>query len=697
MRTAFSRVLTSGLLSVVFLLFHECSIAQLHYIPEPWLRGWMNQLAPGCVDAAGYLDPGHAALDTVHTAYLNTNTLDLTGIQYLHHLKDLTIQCNGAGVVTPIIPDSVERLTVDGFGFTGTLQLSPPLRYFSAGPNYTWSGVTGPYPNTLDSLLYQNGWDTLTLHPLPAGLLFLDVSSDHVFGLDSLPSTLRTLRLFANNPICLPRLPSEMDELDISYGSVYCLPNLPYVADPAQLILPPFLELCDPSDPCMYGPGRLTGHIWHDLDNDGAQDVGEAALPSDAVMVNPVGLVGAMADGSWSMPLDTGVYTITPMPAHPYLSSVTPSLLTASITTGALVDSLNDFAYQLTPGLTDVGLDITTSQAHLGYVSWVDVNVLNLGTEITTATLTVQLDPGVEYEGAWPVPATVNGNTLEWTFNDLQIGENRHFNIELEIPFGLLPGALLSFAADIQTVATDLDPTNNTAATQTPVLASWDPNDKRVEPATATPADVAAGKDLTYTIRFQNTGNYPAARIVITDTLSPLLDHMSMRFIGSSHTCSWSLLHGVLTFIFDPIYLPDSALDLLGSQGYVKFEMRTAALALNDEVANVANIFFDLNLAVITPPAVFRVEDINTGMLPSSDGAMTISPTMTADRIQVMLDGSWGTRTELSVLDITGKLVLREAITTGMNVLDLSAQPSGVYSISADDGAQHFVQRVVKH
>ncbi|MEO8069440.1 MAG: hypothetical protein ABI599_17210 [Flavobacteriales bacterium] len=699
MKNATAQALASVLLVAACSLFHTSLRAQLEYIPDPWLRGWMNQLAPGCVDAAGYLDPNHPALDTVHTAYLNTNTLDLTGIEHLHHIKDLTIQCNGAGVVTPVLPDSLERLTLQGFGFTGPIQLFAPLHYFNGGwPNDSWeSTLIGPFPATLDTLLFFNGIGgiPLALPSLPNGLRRLAITSD-LLQLDSLPPMLGTLQLMTNSTICLPSLPAEMDHLELSYGSVACLPNLPFVADPAELILPPFLQLCDPNSPCIYGPGLLSGHIWHDLDNDGVQDIGEGALPSDAVMVSPWGMVGAMPDGVWRMPLDTGTYTVTPLPANPYLSSVSPTLLTASITTGAPVDSLNDFAYQLTPGMTDVALDLTLSQAHPGFFSWWDVSLLNLGSEIASGTLTVQLDPGVQYESTWPYPATVNGNTLEWTVNNLAIGENRHFTIEVQIPFNLLPGALVTCTATMQTTATDLDPSNNTSAAQTLVLAAWDPNDKLVEPSTATPAEVALGKELTYTIRFQNTGNYPAARVIITDTLSSLLDPMSMSFMSSSHPCSWSLLRGVLTFLFDPIYLPDSSADQIGSQGYAKFKLTTVpSLALGDEVRNVANIFFDVNLPVVTAPALFRVEQA-TGIADIGECTISISPMLTQGPLQVNLNGSWMRSTELFVYDLSGKRVLSGALQNAAGVLDLSELPSGVYTIEALDGVHRSVGRAIK-
>ncbi|MEO1437021.1 MAG: hypothetical protein AAFV80_15885, partial [Bacteroidota bacterium] len=93
------------------------------------------------------------------------------------------------------------------------------------------------------------------------------------------------------------------------------------------------------------------------------------------------------------------------------------------------------------------------------------------------------------------------------------------------------------------------------------VFCGVDPNDKLVSP-TGTGPDNSTHPDstLTYTIRFQNTGNDYAQNVSITDTLDPNLDLESFAFLNSSHPVQISWQPGnVLHFSFPGIMLPDSA------------------------------------------------------------------------------------------------------------------------------------------
>ena len=73
------------------------------------------------------------------------------------------------------------------------------------------------------------------------------------------------------------------------------------------------------------------------------------------------------------------------------------------------------------------------------------------------------------------------------------------------------------------------------------IICSFDPNDKMVMPAGQGPAKEVLGTDnLTYTIRFQNTGNDTVFFVMLIDTSSTVLDMNTFEFIGSSHPVSLS-------------------------------------------------------------------------------------------------------------------------------------------------------------
>jgi uncharacterized repeat protein (TIGR01451 family) len=138
-----------------------------------------------------------------------------------------------------------------------------------------------------------------------------------------------------------------------------------------------------------------------------------------------------------------------------------------------------------------------------------------------------------------------------------------------------------------------------------PITDSFDPNDKLVLPAGVTAEHYSAfGQELEYTVRFQNTGNDYAYRVVVVDTLSDKLDLSSLRIVGGSHTYGFTVSgkgRPVLTFTFDNINLPDSSRDQAGSNGFVKFTIKPLKdLPEGTRIENFADIFFDYNLPVRT-------------------------------------------------------------------------------------------------
>ncbi len=674
------------------------AIAQLQFIPSVWLRGWMNELAPGCVNGAGFLDPDHPALDTVHTAVCNTNTLDLTGIQYLHHLKNLTIQCNGAGVITPILPDSLESLTLLQFGFTEPITIPDGLRSLYA----EWSGqFIGAIPPTLDTLLFHSydGSQDLMVMPLPDGLTYLElVNSTQIVGLTAFPNSLRHLSLLTNTPLCLPALPPQMDHLEIGANTVHCLPNVPYIQDPDHFILPDFqyLQVCDPYDQCTYG-NALGGSMWFDTDGDGLQGPSEAALAGDAVLVDALGMVGVLPGGDWMQFTTPGTHTVSAFPASPYATALTPAEQAATLSDTDPVTILPGFSYQFLPNITDAAIDITTWSIPSGQSTQLTMILRSLGSATISGLATVNVDPNLTISSISPAPLSVNGNAVTWAVADLQVGGQGTWTLTATVP-AMVPGTMLTFTGHVTTDATDSDPTNNSCTWTNPVLASYDPNDKLVHPATATASEMVDGKELEYTIRFQNTGNYPATRVVISDTLSGDLVPTSMRYISSSHPCSWWLIDGVLTFRFDPIYLPDSSADLSGSQGFVKFRIATEPnLPIGHQIHNAAHIFFDINPPIHTPPVIFEVIDEQTGMEGHHAEGVRIGPNPASDQLSIRLDANWGSNARVSITDALGRRLVNPATPHSPVVLDLSGLAAGPLMISITNAEHHHVAKVMKH
>lgn len=119
-------------------------------------------------------------------------------------------------------------------------------------------------------------------------------------------------------------------------------------------------------------------------------------------------------------------------------------------------------------------------------------------------------------------------------------------------------------------------------------------------------------EDLVYRIHFQNTTAAPVQKVVVVDSLSPLLDASSLQVLTASHPYTWRILeNNVLTVTFDNIQLPDSASNRLASKGFVDLQIQQKAnTPLGSIINNRAAVYLD-NKAPLWSNAVFHTIDDN--------------------------------------------------------------------------------------
>jgi uncharacterized repeat protein (TIGR01451 family) len=148
-----------------------------------------------------------------------------------------------------------------------------------------------------------------------------------------------------------------------------------------------------------------------------------------------------------------------------------------------------------------------------------------------------------------------------------------------------------------------------------PITDSYDPNDKLVLPTGVTAEHyTASGAALSYTVRFQNTGNDYAYKVVVVDTLAAELDLRTLQMGAVSHPYTFTVSgkgRPVLTWTFKDINLPDSARDQAGSNGAIQFSIKPlAGLPEKTRIENFADIFFDYNPPVRTNTVFNRIYDV---------------------------------------------------------------------------------------
>jgi len=134
-------------------------------------------------------------------------------------------------------------------------------------------------------------------------------------------------------------------------------------------------------------------------------------------------------------------------------------------------------------------------------------------------------------------------------------------------------------------------------------IGSFDPNDKQGFPLGYGDENyINQNVAIDYMIRFQNTGTDTAFTVVIVDTLSTHLNPASLTPGPSSHEYQYTLTeNGIATFTFENILLPDSNVNEVLSNGFVKFKIEQFPNnPIGTDIYNSAAIYFDFNEPVIT-------------------------------------------------------------------------------------------------
>ena len=194
------------------------------------------------------------------------------------------------------------------------------------------------------------------------------------------------------------------------------------------------------------------------------------------------------------------------------------------------------------------------------------------------------------------------------------------------------------------------------------VVSSFDPNDKRCNPALLSPQAAKSGALLDYTIRFQNTGNATAQTVRIQDTLTQNIDMSTIRFVAASHPSTMQIQPGrTIEFLFQGIMLPDSNVNEAASHGFIRFQARnTSGLQIGDSITNRAAIYFDLNAPVITENCVTRIQTLSSAKEPDSGEVvpkLLLTPNPGSGAVHLTIPGQTLRGATISITDGSGRLI----------------------------------------
>ncbi len=441
-----------------------------------------------------------------------------------------------------------------------------------------------------------------------------------------------------------------------------------------------------------------TGIVYNDKNENAVQDGDEEGL-ENIIVYKKVSLnsITTNADGTFNLySLESFPDTILATPQSQYAYVTTPPVYVTGST-----DQLSIGIHSI-PGIYDGSIVLTNNiPFRPGFESSITITYKNEGTEPANFEIHLVLPAELDFLTASP-DASLLLDTLSWIINDVSAGQSGNINVVVLTDVSVPIGTLLSLYSSVEVLeAADVNPLDNETQLITEVVGSYDPNDKSVFPAGyITPAMIADTQRLEYTIRFQNTGNFPATFVRIQDTLSSNLDLSTLQILSASHPFTWKLLPGnLLDIFFDNINLPDSTSDERGSHGFVKFAIDARpTLQLADQIENKAYIYFDFNVPVITN-TVGSTVGFETGIHePREVLYLTASPVPTKDNITVSFRNTDLTGRTLLTLFNTDGIAVKTFVTENSSniLLDLSELPSGLFFLKASNGNAFGTIRVIK-
>ncbi|MCG2611424.1 T9SS type A sorting domain-containing protein [Flavobacterium sp. SM15] len=482
------------------------------------------------------------------------------------------------------------------------------------------------------------------------------------------------------------------------------LPNLQYIcADENQITaLGNMLSIlsysnCVVNSYCSFVPGgnfyTILGNAKFDSNTNGNCDVSDVNLPNLKYTITNGANSAVMitnTSGNYSIPVQSGTHTITPVLENPSYFTLSPSSVNVTFPTqtSPFTQNFCSTANGIHPDLEVVLLP--TNPARPGFNSNYELTYINKGNQLQSGSVSLDFDDSkMDLVAASLVPASQSVNNLTWNFAGLKPFEKRsiyftmNINASTDIP-AVNAGDVLNCTATILSAATDETPADNTFTLDQTVVNSFDPNDKTcLEGSTIAPSEV--GKYVHYLIRFENTGTFPAENIVVKDIIDAAkFDVNSIVPIKGSHDYFTRINGNKVEFIFENINLP---FDDANNDGYVAFKIKTKpTLTTGSSFSNSASIYFDYNFPIVTNTATTTIQALSTQDF-NFEKYFTVYPNPANNVLNIETKKTIEV-SSISIYNQLGQLVLVVPNAQNVAKVDVSSLSAGNYfiKINSDKG-----------
>lgn len=447
------------------------------------------------------------------------------------------------------------------------------------------------------------------------------------------------------------------------------------------------------------------GTIFHDQNRDGVKDPHEANLPDVQIMintnVNPQKNYFTLSDQEGQFEIRPSLElndTLKPNIVSEYVESISPPFYIIN-------DSIEnyDFAVHFRPNVRDGKI---TGKLNILPFSGDQLNAFvsycNQGTVPISGEVGVKLDPGFLFIKSSPAPSEIiNSDSLVWHFEDLAISGRNEILIEGRLSPAVPAGTSIGMSGTLLLNGTDINLSDNQFEIEDKFEISPVPNSKSVIPEDGlTLAEIMEGKELEYTIKFQNPLPYELNSVQISDKLSSNHDFKSLRIVGSSHAITkWELLpSGILRVFFDNMHLAPVNTDFRQSLGFLTFAVRIKTDFNNVlPISNSANIIFE-NIRTITtnsvitrilPAVVLSAKEFDTESLTK----LSIIPNPASQNCYLGTNGKLTGTGIVRIFNANGQVIAMQQIQdlSIENELQINQLLNGFYLITAEgaEGIMH--------
>lgn len=573
------------------------------------------------------------------------------------------------------------------------IQNQSNLRFLDCGLNDITSLTATGCPQMATIVCDNNLLTSLNLSNYPL-LYRLDCANNNISSLDlSQNPSFEDLKSNGNGMTFLNIKNGKIQQTSMSF--IHNNPNLVVCCDNAEMTT--FQNLVNSNTTlysnyqitsyCSFTPGgafyTIQGNTKYDSNNTGC-DINDPtkAFQNFSITNGSVsGNIIANTSGNYSIPVQAGNHTITPVLENPTYFNVSPTSVTANFPTQQSPHTQN---FCLTANGTHNDLEaiiVPITAATPGFNAKYKIIYKNKGTASQSGILHFNYNDNLmNFMTSTIAPNSQSTGILNWNFTNLLPLETREITVTftLNTPTqtpALVGGDILNYTAQINGL-TDETPSDNTFSLHQTVVNSFDPNDKTCLEG-ATIATTQVGDYVHYLIRFENTGTANAQNIVVKDEIdTSKFDLSTLIPLHASHNFVTRITgSNIVEFIFENIQLPFANAT---NDGYVSFKIKTkSTLIAGNSFNNTAKIYFDYNHPIITNTYTTTVQNIlGTTETTKDDKSFSIYPNPVTDVLLIKSDDKV---LKSEIYDSSGRIMM----TTGIedNSLNVSQLPKGNHII----------------